>query len=164
MLTQCILGSAFSRKYFEIFHEIFHEYFFFFFFLFLSQSIQHVSCIPQQLIRYFFIRKLLISFLFLNENICCGYSLEAPCQGASNEYPQHMFSLRNKKNIMWIPPLICSYVSLVDNSCTRHWKMFKGCVFSGWQLHLLGFASEYRAQNFEPCILRQTQTNVTVIH
>ena len=30
--------------------------------------------------------------------------------GGSNEYPQHMFSWRNKKNIMWIPPLICSYV------------------------------------------------------
>ena len=52
---------------------------------------------------------MLISFLFLNKNICCGYSLEAPQRGASNEYPQHMFSLRNKKNIMWIPPLICSY-------------------------------------------------------
>ena len=38
------------------------------------------------------------------------YSLEAPQRGASNEYPQHMFSWRNKKNHMWIPPLICSYV------------------------------------------------------
>ena len=28
-----------------------------------------------------------------------GYSLEAPHQGASNEYPQHMFPWRNKKNI-----------------------------------------------------------------
>ena len=37
------------------------------------------------------------------------YSLEAPHRGASNEYPQRMFSWRNKKNIMWIPPLICSY-------------------------------------------------------
>ena len=52
---------------------------------------------------------MLISFLFLHENIHCGYSLEAPRWGASNEYPQHMFSWRNKKNIMWIPPLICSY-------------------------------------------------------
>ena len=33
------------------------------------------------------------------QNICCGYSLEAPPRGASNEYPQHMFSWRNKKNI-----------------------------------------------------------------
>ena len=28
-------------------------------------------------------------FLFLDENIRCGYSLEAPQQGASNEYTQH---------------------------------------------------------------------------
>ena len=61
----------------------------------------------------------MISFLFLHENICCGYSLEAPCRGASNEYhnicfcgeirkiwrgtsneyPQHMFLWRNKKDI-----------------------------------------------------------------
>ena len=27
------------------------------------------------------------------------YSLEAPHRGASNEYPQHMFLLRNKKDI-----------------------------------------------------------------
>ena len=25
-------------------------------------------------------------FLFLHENICCSYSLEAPHRGASNEY------------------------------------------------------------------------------
>ena len=33
-------------------------------------------------------------FLFLHKNIHCGYSLEVPHQGASNEYPQPMFSLR----------------------------------------------------------------------
>ena len=33
----------------------------------------------------------IIFFLFLYENIYCGYSLEAPCQGASNEYTQHVF-------------------------------------------------------------------------
>ena len=38
-------------------------------------------------------------FLFLHENICCGYSLEAPCQGASNEYPQHIFSWSNIRKI-----------------------------------------------------------------
>ena len=38
-------------------------------------------------------------FLFLDENICYGYSLKAPRRGASNEYPQHMFLLGNKKNI-----------------------------------------------------------------
>ena len=55
----------------------------------------------------------MLSFLFLHENICCGYSLEVPQQGASNEYPQHIFLWRNKKDIMWIPPFICSYVSLL---------------------------------------------------
>ena len=38
-------------------------------------------------------------FLFLHENIYCGYSLEAPYQGAFNEYPQHMFLWGNKENI-----------------------------------------------------------------
>ena len=31
-------------------------------------------------------------FLYLQDNICCWYSLEAPRRGASNEYPQHTFS------------------------------------------------------------------------
>ena len=51
----------------------------------------------------------MLSFLFLHENICCGYPLEAARRGASNEYPQHMFSWRNKTDIMRIPPLICNY-------------------------------------------------------
>ena len=55
---------------------------------------------------------MLIFFLFLHENIYCGYSLERPWWGASDEYPQYMFSWRNKKNIMWLPPLICSYEKL----------------------------------------------------
>ena len=37
-----------------------------------------------------------IFFLFLYKNICCGYSLEAPHRGTSNEYPQHMFSWMKK--------------------------------------------------------------------
>ena len=32
-----------------------------------------------------------IIFLFLLKNIDCGYSLEPPRQGSSNEYPQSMF-------------------------------------------------------------------------
>ena len=32
------------------------------------------------------------------QNIDCGYSLELPRQGGSNEYPQSMFLSRNKKN------------------------------------------------------------------
>ena len=32
------------------------------------------------------------------QNIDCGYSLEPPQQGGSNEYPQSVFLNRNKKN------------------------------------------------------------------
>ena len=32
------------------------------------------------------------------QNIDCGYSLEPPHRGGSNEYPQSMFSSRNKEN------------------------------------------------------------------
>ena len=31
-------------------------------------------------------------------NIDCGYSLEPPRRGGSNEYPQSMFSSKNKEN------------------------------------------------------------------
>ena len=53
----------------------------------------------------FFNPKVMIFFLFLQKKICCGYSLEAPHQGTSHEYPQHMFSWRNKNNYR-IPSLI----------------------------------------------------------
>ena len=32
------------------------------------------------------------------QNIDCGYSLEPPLRGGSNEYPQSTFLSRNKKN------------------------------------------------------------------
>ena len=78
---------------------------------------------------------MLISFLFPNKNICCGYSLEVPQWGASNEYPQHMFSLRNKKNIMWIPPLICSYGSYAVVDAQHADKNFQQTTF--WNIFLI---------------------------
>ena len=41
-------------------------------------------------------------FLFFHKKVCCGYSSEVPHQGASNEYPQHMFPWRNKKKYQYI--------------------------------------------------------------
>ena len=35
------------------------------------------------------------------QNIGCGYSLELPRRGGSNEYPQTMFFSRNKKNTVY---------------------------------------------------------------
>ena len=40
-----------------------------------------------------------IIFLISAQNIDCGYSLEPPRRGGSNEYPQSMFLSRNNKNI-----------------------------------------------------------------
>ena len=53
-------------------------------------------------IRSFFQIKVVDSFLISSWKYCCRHSLEAPCRGASNEYPQHIFSWRNKKNIFLI--------------------------------------------------------------
>ena len=37
-------------------------------------------------------------FHIFSQNIDCGYSLEPPHRGSSNEYPQSMFLSRNKKS------------------------------------------------------------------
>ena len=37
-------------------------------------------------------------FLSFAQNIDCGYTLEPPRRGGSNEYPQSMFWSKNKKN------------------------------------------------------------------
>ena len=37
-------------------------------------------------------------FLIFAQNIDCGYTLEPPRRGSSNEYPQSMFKSKNKKN------------------------------------------------------------------
>ena len=42
-------------------------------------------------------KKTLIFFHISAQNIDCGYSLEPPRRGGSNEYPQSMFLCRNKK-------------------------------------------------------------------
>ena len=40
-------------------------------------------------------------FFYSSIKTCCGYPLEAPCQGASNEYPQHIFhgEIQKKKKV-----------------------------------------------------------------
>ena len=37
-------------------------------------------------------------FLIFAQNINCGYKLEPPRRGGSNEFPQSMFWSKNKKN------------------------------------------------------------------
>ena len=57
--------------------------------------------------------KVLILFIFLNENIYCEYPLEAPPRGASNEYPQYMFSWKNKKTNYLDSPLLWSHAHII---------------------------------------------------
>ena len=51
--------------------------------------------------------KTLIFFHISAQNIDCGYSLEPPRRGGSNEYLQSMFLSRNKKNNVY--PCISSF-------------------------------------------------------
>ena len=43
-------------------------------------------------------KKIFDMFLFFPENIDCGYTLELPRQGGSDEFPQSLFWNKNKKN------------------------------------------------------------------
>ena len=52
--------------------------------------------------------------LHLCLNICCGYTLEAPHRGASNECSQHMFCKEIKK----YPRVIIKYSSITS---PREW-------------------------------------------
>ena len=75
------------------------------FFFLLSFFIRKTCpCNVYPLKPHFYIEKLgfagiCLFFLFLLQNIDCGYSLEPPRRGGSNEYPQSMFWSKNKKNI-----------------------------------------------------------------
>ena len=42
--------------------------------------------------------KIFDMFLIFAQNIDSGYTLEQPCRGGSNEYPQSMFWSKKKKN------------------------------------------------------------------
>ena len=45
--------------------------------------------------------KTLIFFHISAQNIDCGYSLEPPRRGGSNDYPQSVFLIKNKKNNLY---------------------------------------------------------------
>ena len=73
----------------------------------------------------------MIFFLFLNENICCGYSLEVPQRGTSNEY-HNMFSLRNKKNIVIFQMKKSALSVAMHNMCFLVVFFFFVCVEVLW--------------------------------
>ena len=67
--------------------------------------------------RFFFLNQCYVNFS------CCGYLhvLEVPHLGTSNEYPQLMFTWRNKKNIIWIPEVQNSTPQLAYLSTIWTW-------------------------------------------
>ena len=46
------------------------------------------------------------SFLIFAQNMDCGYTLEPPHWGGSNQYPQSMFKGKNKKQNCFVSVLI----------------------------------------------------------
>ena len=58
-------------------------------------------------------------FLISQQKHMLWYSLEVPHQGASNEYPQHMFSSRNKKDISIFQMKKVPYLLLCYNIATK---------------------------------------------
>ena len=71
----------------------------------LYKNSRHYETTPIQIHWKFYHQKMAIFqiknsdiFHISAQNIDCGYSLEPPRRGGSNEYPQSMFLSRNKKN------------------------------------------------------------------
>ena len=85
-------------------------------------------------------QKYLYFFLFLNKNICCGYSLEAPQCGTSNEYPLHMFSSELRKPFTWYSLLSRPMYTPSDWACIARMaqKLFFLCLahLYCWQIRL----------------------------
>ena len=48
-------------------------------------------------------KKMIFFSFFFAQNIDCGYTLEPPRRGGSNEYPQSMFWSKNKKKNRYTP-------------------------------------------------------------
>ena len=87
---------------------------------------------PEEQIMWVFDDNWKIFLSVLHKNTCCGYSLEAPHWGASNEYPQHVFLWRNKKKC----PLILSKTHLI-----RSTGLWPNCQ-ALWQVEVLQSACE----------------------
>ena len=73
---------------------------------------------------------MLISFLFLHENIYCGYSLEAARRAASNEYPQHIFYRKVRKILCGYPLLSVAMSLYPDQTAPSESALFAYVILS----------------------------------
>ena len=88
-----------------------------------------------QYIEFFGCRRILNFIRFFldifAQNIDCGYMLESPRRGGSNEYPQSLFWSQNKKN---------RYTSAYPSFIVRKWGL-KGYTFHGHVFLMILFVS-----------------------
>ena len=78
-------------------------------------------------------------FLFLLQNIDCGYSLEPPRRGGSNMYPQSMFWAKIRKNIKIFPMKSLIFTD-EKNFCILHGQVFvmgSNIVLSAFHHHII---------------------------
>ena len=77
-------------------------------------------------------------FLIFAQNIDCRYTLEPPCRGGSNEYPQSMFWSKNKKK--WYTPAYPSFAIIKWGS-------------GGYTFHRHVFLMFFNVLNLYQCLL-----------
>ena len=79
------------------------------------------------------IKKILIFFRISDQNIDCGYLLESPRRGGSNEYPQSMFYSKIRKILY--TPVIPSFTILKWGLIgSKSWACFRDGNFDRWIL------------------------------
>ena len=94
----------------------------------------------------------IVFFLFLHKNICCGYSLEAPQWGASNEYHNTYF----RGEIWKISVLFCwkkcamwSYVHSYVIGEIRWWGIKNQALFTAiTKTHLFKYIENFTTKNW----------------
>ena len=70
------------------------------------------------------VRNWKLFFLFLNQNICCGYSEEPSHRDGSFEHPRHMFRLMDKKIIT----ILCNFFFLLNWPYHFLWVKMSWCT------------------------------------
>ena len=110
----------------------------------LWQNVPHYENTPIQIYRKFHLQKT-ENFLIKNsdifqvsaQNIDCGYSLEPPRRGGSNEYPQSMFLSTNMKNNVYPCKPQFYYIKKWGLTGQNYIGTFSWCcVRSSWPVYL----------------------------
>ena len=98
-----------------------------------DKRLGHYENTPIQIYRKFHLKKTTENFQIKKNdsfhisahNIDCGYSLKPPRRGGSNEYPQSMFSSRNKQNNVYpCTPQFC-YIKAGFKGVKIIWACFR---------------------------------------